>query len=50
MVDKPRAGMWRYVKEAFLFRWNMLALGGAAAAAVIWGIRTSRCRSSRRRR
>lgn len=37
MVDKPRAGMWRYVKEAFLFRWNMLALGGAAAAAIISG-------------
>ena len=37
MVDRPKAGMWRYVKEAFLFRWNMLVLGGAAAAAAISG-------------
>ena len=29
------AGLWRYVREAFLFRWNLLAfLGGAAAAAL----------------
>ena len=37
MVDKPRAGMWRYVKEAFLFRWNVLVFGGTAAIAAISG-------------
>src|SRR5437762_11249442 len=31
----PRAGMSDYLKEAFLFRWNLLILlGGAAAAAM----------------
>ncbi len=32
----PRpAGVWSYLKEAFLFRWNLLFfLGGAAAAAI----------------
>src|SRR5947208_11887769 len=31
----PRAGMSDYLKEAFLFRWNLLfLLGGAAAAAL----------------
>jgi DNA-binding FrmR family transcriptional regulator len=29
------AGLWDYLKEAFLFRWNLLALVGATAAAVI---------------
>lgn len=37
MVDKPKAGMFRYIKEAFLFRWNLLVFGGAAAAATISG-------------
>ena len=36
MADAPKkAGIWRYVKEAFLFRWNMLIFGGAVAAAAI---------------
>nr|HEX4317985.1 hypothetical protein [Kofleriaceae bacterium] len=37
MADRPRAGMFRYLKEAFLFRWNLLVFGGAAAAAAISG-------------
>ncbi|HEY4245143.1 MAG TPA: hypothetical protein VGM88_35245 [Kofleriaceae bacterium] len=36
-MEKPRAGMFRYIKEAFLFRWNMLAFGGAAAMAALSG-------------
>jgi len=35
MSDAKRAGWWRYIKEAFLYRWNLLAFGGAAAAALI---------------
>lgn len=34
---RPRAGWFRYLKEAFLYKWNVLFLGGAAAAAVISG-------------
>src|SRR5437588_410614 len=37
MADKPRAGMLRYLKEAFLFRWNLLVFGGVAAAAAMSG-------------
>jgi hypothetical protein len=37
MVDKPRAGMLRYLKEAFVFRWNLLLFGGTAAIAAISG-------------
>ncbi len=29
------AGLVRYLKEAFKFRWNLLALAGAAAAAIL---------------
>ncbi|MEZ4399466.1 MAG: hypothetical protein R3B06_05585 [Kofleriaceae bacterium] len=36
-MARPRAGWFRYVKEAFMFRWNLLVFGGAAAAAVISG-------------
>ena len=32
-----KAGIFRYIKEAFLFRWNLLLFGGAAAAAVLSG-------------
>ncbi|HSK02713.1 MAG TPA: hypothetical protein VK932_15785 [Kofleriaceae bacterium] len=32
-----KAGLLRYLKEAFTFRWNLLLFGGAAAAAVISG-------------
>lgn len=32
-----KAGIFRYIKEAFLFRWNLLLFGGAAAAAAISG-------------
>lgn len=36
MADAPRkAGIWRYLKEAFLFKWNLLLFGGAVAAAAI---------------
>ncbi len=34
---KPRAGMFRYLKEAFTFRWNLLLFGGATAAAALSG-------------
>lgn len=34
---RAEAGMGDYLKEAFLFRWNLLALIGATAAALISG-------------
>ncbi|MFN0251873.1 MAG: hypothetical protein ACKV2T_33660 [Kofleriaceae bacterium] len=34
---KKKAGWFRYIKEAFMFRWNMLIFGGAAAAAIVSG-------------
>jgi signal transduction histidine kinase len=34
---RERAGLFRYLKEAFLFRWNLLVFGGAAAAAIVSG-------------
>jgi hypothetical protein len=37
MADRQRAGMLRYLKEAFLFRWNLLVFGGTAAIAAISG-------------
>jgi hypothetical protein len=37
MVEPKRAGLFRYLKEAFLFRWNLLLLGGAGVAAVLVG-------------
>jgi len=37
MAEPKKAGLLRYLKEAFLFRWNVLLLGGASAAAVISG-------------
>jgi len=34
-VTPAPAGLWRYLREAFLYRWNLLFfLGGAAAAAL----------------
>ncbi len=36
-MPPKKAGWFRYVKEAFLFKWHLLALGGAAVAAVISG-------------
>jgi len=32
---RKKAGWWRYIKEAFLYKWNLLFLGGAAAAALL---------------
>ena len=32
---RPKAGWARYLKEAFLYRWNLLLFGGAAAAALL---------------
>ena len=32
---KKKAGWFRYVKEAFTYRWNLLLFGGAAAAALL---------------
>lgn len=37
MAEPQKAGLFRYFKEAFLFRWNLLILGGASAAAIILG-------------
>ncbi len=37
MAEKKKAGLLRYLKEAFMFRWNLLVFGGAAAAAVVSG-------------
>ncbi len=37
MAEPKKAGILRYLKEAFTFRWNMLIFGGAAAAAVVSG-------------
>src|ERR1043165_6808411 len=37
MAEPKRAGLLRYLKEAFLFRWNLLLLGGASAAALLSG-------------
>ena len=37
MAEPKRAGLLRYLKEAFLFRWNLLILGGASAAALLSG-------------
>jgi hypothetical protein len=37
MAEPKKAGMLRYLKEAFFFKWNLLILGGGAAAAVLSG-------------
>ena len=37
MAEPKRAGLLRYLKEAFAFRWNLLVLGGAGAAALLSG-------------
>jgi len=37
MAEPKKAGLFRYLKEAFLFRWNLLLLGGASVAAIISG-------------
>jgi len=37
MAEPKKAGLFRYLKEAFLFRWNLLLLGGVGAAAVLIG-------------
>jgi len=37
VAEKKKAGLLRYLKEAFMFRWNLLVFGGAAAAAVVTG-------------
>ena len=37
MAEPKKAGLFRYLKEAFAVRWNLLVFGGAAAAAVLSG-------------
>jgi chemotaxis protein histidine kinase CheA len=37
VAEPKKAGLLRYLKEAFMFRWNLLVFGGAAAAAVVSG-------------
>ncbi len=36
-MPPKKAGIFRYLKEAFMFRWNLLLFGGAAAAAALSG-------------
>jgi len=36
-IGRKKAGWGRYLKEAFLYRWNVLVFGGAAVAAVLSG-------------
>ena len=36
-MPPKKAGLFRYLKEAFMFRWNLLLFGGAAVGAVISG-------------
>jgi hypothetical protein len=35
VAEPKKAGFWRYLKEAFLYKWNLLFFGGAATAAAI---------------
>lgn len=35
LVARKKAGWWRYVKEAFTYKWNLLLFGGAAVAAIL---------------
>ena len=35
IAKRKRAGWMRYVKEAFMYRWNLLVFGGAAVAAIL---------------
>jgi hypothetical protein len=37
VTEIKKAGLLRYLKEAFQFRWNLLILGGATAAAMVSG-------------
>jgi hypothetical protein len=37
VAEPKKAGLLRYLKEAFMFRWNLLVFGGAAAAAIVSG-------------
>lgn len=37
MAEIKKAGLLRYLKEAFQFRWNLLILGGTTAAALVTG-------------
>ena len=37
MAEKKKAGLLRYLKEAFVYRWNLLLFGGAAAGALLSG-------------
>jgi hypothetical protein len=34
-MARKKAGWFRYLKEAFTYRWNLLLFGGAAAAAIL---------------
>ena len=36
-MAEPKPGWSRYLKEAFLFKWHLLLLGGATAAAFVTG-------------
>ncbi len=37
MTEKKKAGLLRYLAEAFKFRWNLLFVGGATAGALLSG-------------
>ena len=36
-AERKGAGIWRYLREAFTFKWNLLLFGGAVAAGVLSG-------------
>jgi chemotaxis protein histidine kinase CheA len=37
VAEPKKAGLFRYLKEAFTFRWNLLLFGGAAVGALVSG-------------
>jgi chemotaxis protein histidine kinase CheA len=37
VAEQKKAGFFRYLREAFLFRWNLIFLGAAAAGAALSG-------------
>ena len=37
MAEKQKAGLFRYLKEAFMFRWNLLLFLGGGFLVVVGG-------------
>jgi hypothetical protein len=44
MAEPKKAGLFRYLKEAFMFRWNLLVFGGCRRRRAVGPSRTSRRR------